>query len=849
MARIHTYEDDNLVRGNDKWIGSDSQNSNQTKNFTADKVASYFSNSGVVLFPNSVTLKYTEWQNPAGSPSGFFWIYTPSGNTTPFSNVSSFGLSKKDLKVRFFDEFVSSIEGDFIYFFNSINPNCFSIYKLLSVEDHPDNSNLLKIDVEFIRGNGFLNFNEPFLFGLLDRKVEYGDLNNAPTNLSEFTNDVGFITIDDIPTTSLLALDFSPHASFYGNEYKAGDVVYYLGRIYKAKFNNDSVLPEVGGNTYWEDLGTGLRLRQVNSDWNSTEGDSLILNKPNIPTKTSDLTNDGEDGVNPFITSSDLPTNNIDDVLVNGNEVTSDTPIIYPDNGVSQTIYQNGEATFIDPIAEKTTSFASLGILHYLNAFLNTKRTIVKFDEPTQLNDISFPNESGTLATKEHVSDNYVPYTGAIQDVDLGEHEIKAGQITLDTSPTGTATVGTTQWNNTIGSSQTTLKGGTVLLKNGVDLVARVVNKVTPNATLLRSEYKAVRVSGAQGQRLAVAYAQANSDNNSADTIGLVCEDIATNQEGFILTVGQFLNINTTGSLQGETWADGDVIYLSPTTAGSLTNIKPNGSTGHIVVIGYVEYAHAIHGSLYVKVMNGWELDELHNVYINTPLNNQGLFYNSTSQLWENKSVSTALGFTPVSNARAITINGTTFDLSANRSWTVGDLSSSGSYSNPFWLTSLAWSKITGAPSFLDSSLIVRKSLASTISTTSVTSVNSNLSFSIDANEVWYVEIKVNSGLGGTPGGGKYQISAPTGCTVEGSIVAYNSTTAVNTQRITAINTLGLAIKTVTLASYFPDYITFRIKAGANAGTVALGVAANSAGTTFAVQAGGTMIAYRTTEV
>ncbi len=155
----------------------------------------------------------------------------------------------------------------------------------------------------------------------------------------------------------------------------------------------------------------------------------------------------------------------------------------------------------------------------------------------------------------------YVPYTGATTNVDLGEYEIKAGQMTLDTSPTGTAAVGTTQWNNTIGSSQTTLKGGTVLLKNGVDLVARVVNKVTPNATLLRSEYRAVRVSGAQGQRLAVAYAQANNDTNSADTIGLVCEDIATNQEGFILTVGQFLSINTTGSLQGETWADGDVIY------------------------------------------------------------------------------------------------------------------------------------------------------------------------------------------------------------------------------------------------------------------------------------------------
>ena len=63
--------------------------------------------------------------------------------------------------------------------------------------------------------------------------------------------------------------------------------------------------------------------------------------------------------------------------------------------------------------------------------------------------------------------------------------------------------------------------------------------------------------------------------------------------------------------------------------------------------------------------------------------------------------VTTALGYTPVTNARTLTINGTTYDLTANRSWSVGDLLSSGSYSNPSWITGLAWTKITGAPAFL----------------------------------------------------------------------------------------------------------------------------------------------------
>lgn len=284
--------------------------------------------------------------------------------------------------------------------------------------------------------------------------------------------------------------------------------------------------------------------------------------------------------------------------------------------------------------------------------------------DPTDLLEVSVDTGSGyetrSITGQEVINGaggNFVTYTGATQDVNLGEFELKAGQLTLDTSPTGTAAVGTTRWNNTLGSSETTLKGGSVILKNGVDLVARVVNKVTPNATLTKAAYQAVRVSGAQGQRLAVAYAQANNDNNSADTIGLVTETIATNQEGFIITVGQLEEINTTGSLQGETWSDGDVLYLSSVTPGAITNVKPTAATAHIVVIGYVEYAHAVHGKIYVKIMNGWELDELHNVYINTGTlaNNDALIYESSTQLWKNKTIATALGYTPA--PRDVTID------------------------------------------------------------------------------------------------------------------------------------------------------------------------------------------------
>src|SRR5690606_35876615 len=52
----------------------------------------------------------------------------------------------------------------------------------------------------------------------------------------------------------------------------------------------------------------------VKSDWNAVSGDAQILNKPTIPTKTSDLTNDG-DGESPFVTYDNMPTPKFDDVL------------------------------------------------------------------------------------------------------------------------------------------------------------------------------------------------------------------------------------------------------------------------------------------------------------------------------------------------------------------------------------------------------------------------------------------------------------------------------------------------------------------------------------------------------
>ena len=185
--------------------------------------------------------------------------------------------------------------------------------------------------------------------------------------------------------------------------------------------------------------------------------------------------------------------------------------------------------------------------------------------------------------------------------------------------------------------------GGTSYPEN---LYLTVVNKTTDN--LLASEYKVLKVITAQGQRLAVDYALADSDSNSADTIGVVFENINKNQSGKLTVIGEVTGINTTGSLQGETWADGDALFLSATTPGAITKVKPT-APDHGVRLGYVVYAHANQGKIYVKIDNGYEINELHDCYLPTPTNNDGIFWSSGTTRYENKSIATVLGYTPAS--------------------------------------------------------------------------------------------------------------------------------------------------------------------------------------------------------
>lgn len=258
-----------------------------------------------------------------------------------------------------------------------------------------------------------------------------------------------------------------------------------------------------------------------------------------------------------------------------------------------------------------------------------------------------------------------VPYIGATENVDLGEFGLSGGFLHLDNTPTTLnvpTTPGTMVWNDVDGTSDLVLKRGNVRLQIGQENVVPTINK--SGITLAEGDFRAVRFrsvaeGGAQGQRLAVVLAQANNDANSATTIGLVTETILNNAEGFITTNGNVSEIDTTGtkSFGGlETWVDGDILYLSPTHAGYLTNVKPQ-APDHTIVVGWIAYAHAVHGKIFVKVDNGYELDELHNVKITTPLLDDFLMYDTVQSVWKNKNMHGTKGYIPYYNDTTVFLN------------------------------------------------------------------------------------------------------------------------------------------------------------------------------------------------
>jgi hypothetical protein len=197
-------------------------------------------------------------------------------------------------------------------------------------------------------------------------------------------------------------------------------------------------------------------------------------------------------------------------------------------------------------------------------------------------------------------------------------------------------------------------------------LVREVKN--TTGATLTKGTI--VYINGANGNKPTVAKALATSDATSAQTFGFLQTDIANNAVGYAVAMGDLIGLDTSGITEGTQ------LYLSSTVAGTYTTTKQI-APAHLVYVGIVTRSHPTLGQIEVKIQNGYELDELHDVLISGETDGQVLQFEGASGLWKNKTLATGLtvGTTAISSGtdgRVLFQNGGVLQQSANLTFGTG---------------------------------------------------------------------------------------------------------------------------------------------------------------------------------
>lgn len=214
-----------------------------------------------------------------------------------------------------------------------------------------------------------------------------------------------------------------------------------------------------------------------------------------------------------------------------------------------------------------------------------------------------------------------------------------------------------------IGSTEYSIKDSTGGVQNGRfgnDTATIVMAKVHNDAgsPLTNGEVVFFSKSGTSSDAPSVKRAYNKADSTSANTFGFVKGTIATNDTGYVILYGKIEKLNTSA------FSNGDIIYLD-SIAGKFTKTKPHAPY-HLVYLGVVVKANAGNGAIYVRVQNGFEIEELHDVQINSALNNQVIVYSDTQKLWKNRNIYSIVDTNSLSNRinnidlQSVTNNGDT---------------------------------------------------------------------------------------------------------------------------------------------------------------------------------------------
>ncbi len=215
--------------------------------------------------------------------------------------------------------------------------------------------------------------------------------------------------------------------------------------------------------------------------------------------------------------------------------------------------------------------------------------------------------------------------------------------IQFDTGATVTNAAGRLYWD----ASQQTLSVG-LNANIAADVGQTLYAYVTNDEAVTITKGQPVYMFAASGDRVSVKLAYNTTDTTSAKTLGVCAENIAAGQAGMVLCQG------VQDGLDLSAYSPGDTLYVGA-TAGTLTSTKPY-APNHLVYVGVVERANMGNGRLYVRIQNGYELNEIHDVSAQSPSNGKTLIYNATTSLWEAANLTAGTGISIGNGAGSITV-------------------------------------------------------------------------------------------------------------------------------------------------------------------------------------------------
>lgn len=167
MTKIKSYPIDTNITGSDKWIGSDGNAFNRTKNFTPTGLANFFNNAGSIDLSNALRFKYDTVAVGDDRAIGSISFETEIGATVPLSSITEFMLHKDTSDGTYIVDIMGAFDGNIVMIQKADDKNVYGFYKITGYEQDLVETNFYNTTLTHLQSNGSLQEDEYYFISLL----------------------------------------------------------------------------------------------------------------------------------------------------------------------------------------------------------------------------------------------------------------------------------------------------------------------------------------------------------------------------------------------------------------------------------------------------------------------------------------------------------------------------------------------------------------------------------------------------------------------------------------------------------------------------------------------------------